>query len=184
MSLIFVNYRTGDEEVTAALVERELSRRFGDEHVFRASKSIAAGSRYSRALITAARGCRVLLAFIGPRWAEAAAAGRSPLDAAEDWTRREIREAFENGGIVIPVLVGRTPRLRPEDLPPDLAVLADCQYRRIDHRNVESDLTRLTDDLAALVPELAAAANIRRTLLADAPLAPSEHVPRPGSPLR
>ncbi|MEU5975589.1 toll/interleukin-1 receptor domain-containing protein [Streptomyces sp. NPDC047315] len=158
MPLIFVNYRTGDEEATATLVERELSRRFGDENVFRASKSISPGSRYPQELVAAARSCRVLLAVIGPRWTEATGAGQRPSDSAEDWSRREILEAFEYGAIVIPVLVGRTTRLRPEELPPVLAELADCQYRRLDHRNAEADLARLADDLEELVPELAEAA--------------------------
>ncbi|MGW5673989.1 toll/interleukin-1 receptor domain-containing protein [Streptomyces sp. NPDC003860] len=159
MPLIFVNYRTGDEEGTATLVERELSRRFGSESVFRASKSIAAGSSFPRELVVAARRCRVLLAVIGPRWSDAPTAdGRRALENPDDWTRREILEAFENAAIVIPVLVGRTTRLRPEELPPVLAELADCQYRRLDHRNAEADLARLADDLEELVPELAEAA--------------------------
>ncbi|MFB7913835.1 toll/interleukin-1 receptor domain-containing protein [Streptomyces sp. NPDC056061] len=155
MSLIFVNYRTQDEEATATLVERELSRVFGDENVFRAGKSIGPGSRYPQELLTAVRRCRVLLAVIGPRWlASRSADGRGALDNPDDWTRREILEAFETGAVVIPVLVGRTERLRAEDLPPQLAVLADCQYRRLDHRNADVDLARLTHDLIGLLPEL------------------------------
>lgn len=156
MPLIFVNYRTGDEESTATLVERELSRRFGDTNVFRASKSIHLGRRYPQELITAVRRCRVLLAVIGPRWLEARSGdGKAALDDPDDWIRREILEAFESGAIVIPLLVGRTERLRPETLTPALGELADCQYRRFDHRNAEADLDRLAKDLASLVPELA-----------------------------
>ncbi|MFH8369253.1 toll/interleukin-1 receptor domain-containing protein [Streptomyces sp. NPDC018031] len=156
MPLIFVNYRTGDEESTATLVERELSRRFGDTNVFRASKSIGPGQRYPRELITAVRRSSVLLAVIGARWLEARTAdGRAALDEPDDWTRREILEAFETGAIVIPLLVGRTEPLRPEALPAALGELADCQYRRFDHRNAAADLDRLATDLALLVPELA-----------------------------
>ncbi|MGW2628635.1 toll/interleukin-1 receptor domain-containing protein [Streptomyces chattanoogensis] len=159
MPLIFVNYRTGDEESTATLVERELSRRFGDTNIFRASKSIGPGRRYPQELITAVRRCRVLLAVIGPRWMEARSAnGHAALDDPDDWTQREILEAFESGAIVIPLLVNRTERLRQETLPPALGELADCQYRRFDHRNAEADLDRLAKDLTFLVPELADAA--------------------------
>jgi hypothetical protein len=152
---IFVNYRTGDEESTATLVERELSRVFGDNKVFRASKSISPGSKFPQEILTAVRRCSVLLAVIGPRWLVARSADGLPaLEDPEDWTRREILEAFETGAVVIPVLVGKATRLPRKELPADLQELADCQYRRLNHRNAESDLTRLVDDLVRVVPEL------------------------------
>ncbi|SCD64065.1 TIR domain-containing protein [Streptomyces sp. BpilaLS-43] len=158
MSLIFVNYRTDDEEATATLVERELSRVFGTDSVFRASKSIEPGSSFPQALLTAVRRSRVLLAVIGPRWLEGAD-GRRHLENADDWTRREIHEALETGAVVIPLLVGGVKRLRHEDLPAEIEDLADCQYRRFSHRNAEADLRGLADDLVKQLPELAAAAH-------------------------
>ncbi|MFJ4920710.1 toll/interleukin-1 receptor domain-containing protein [Streptomyces sp. NPDC088725] len=152
---IFVNYRTGDEEGTAALIERDLSARFGSDRVFRASKSIAPGHRFPQELITAVRRCRVLLVVIGPRWTEARSAdGGLALEDPEDWTCREILEAFESGALVIPVLVGRKTRLATADLPPALGELADCQYRRLDHRNDEADLAGLAAVLLELLPDL------------------------------
>ncbi|MFI5616196.1 toll/interleukin-1 receptor domain-containing protein [Streptomyces sp. NPDC051567] len=159
MPLIFVNYRTNDEEATATLVDRELSRVFGNESVFRASKSIGPGSRFPQELLTAVRRSSVLLAVIGPRWLEAGSSGgQSPLEDEEDWTRREISEALETGAVVIPLLVGGAKRLRHEDLPAEIGDLADCQYRRLSHRNADADLMGLADDLVKLLPELAAAA--------------------------
>lgn len=159
MPLIFVNYRTNDEEATATLVDRELSRVFGNESVFRASKSIEPGSRFPQELLTAVRRSSVLLAVIGPRWLETGGSvGRSPLEDEEDWTRREIYEALETGAVVIPLLVGGAKRLRHEDLPVAIGDLADCQYRRLNHRNADADLMRLADDLVKLLPELGAAA--------------------------
>lgn len=159
MPLIFVNYRTDDEEATATLVDRELSRVFGTENVFRASKSIGPGSRFPQELLTAVRRCSVLLAVIGPRWLKAGGSGgRSPLEDESDWTRREIQEALETGAIVIPLLVGGAKRLRSEDLPAEIEDLADCQYRRLRHRNADADLKGLADDLVRLQPELEAAA--------------------------
>ncbi|MER7702248.1 toll/interleukin-1 receptor domain-containing protein [Kitasatospora sp. NPDC097605] len=154
---IFVNYRSSDEDTGAALIERELSRRFGSERVFRASKSIKVGRRFPQELLTAVRRSSVLIAVIGERWADARAAdGSRALDDPEDWTRREIVEAFESGALVVPVLIGRA-RLNRHDLPPELAELADCQYRRLDTRNADGDLTRIGDDLADAVPRLAEA---------------------------
>ncbi|WP_380285987.1 toll/interleukin-1 receptor domain-containing protein [Kitasatospora purpeofusca] len=155
---IFVNYRSSDEDTGATLIERELSRRFGSERVFRASKSIKVGRRFPQELLTAVRRSSVLVAVIGERWAAARAAdGSRALEDPEDWTRREIVEAFESGALVVPVLIGRATRLNRHDLPPELAELADCQYRRLDTRDADGDLARLGDDLAEAVPRLAAA---------------------------
>ena len=155
---IFVNYRTNDEDTTATLIERELSRRFGSDRVFRASKSIKIGQAFPQELLTAVRRSSVLLAVIGRRWTDARTAdGRRALDDPADWTRREIIEAFESGALVVPVLVGRDTRIDRHDLPPELARLADCQYRRFDNRDAVSGLGRLGDDLAEAVPQLAEA---------------------------
>ncbi|WP_316529426.1 toll/interleukin-1 receptor domain-containing protein [Kitasatospora brasiliensis] len=155
---IFVNYRTNDEDATATLIERELSQRFGTDRVFRASKSIRIGRAFPQELVTAVRRSSVLLAVIGQRWASARTTdGRRALDDPEDWTRREIVEAFESGALVVPVLVGRATRLDRHGLPPEIARLADCQYRRFDHRDADSCLSRLGDDLAEEIPQLAEA---------------------------
>ncbi|MFJ2781303.1 MULTISPECIES: TIR domain-containing protein [unclassified Kitasatospora] len=155
---IFVNYRTTDEDTGATLIERELSRRFGSERVFRASKSIKVGRRFPQELLTAVRRSSVLIAVIGAHWADARTAdGRRALDDPEDWTRREIVEAFESGALVVPVLIGRATRLNRRDLPAELGELADCQYRRLDTRNAEADLARIGDDLAEALPQLAEA---------------------------
>ncbi|MFF1793059.1 TIR domain-containing protein [Kitasatospora sp. NPDC058263] len=155
---IFVNYRTTDEDTGATLIERELSRRFGSERVFRASKSIKVGRRFPQELLTAVRRSSVLIAVIGDRWADARTAdGRRALDDPEDWTRREIVEAFESGALVVPVLIGRATRLERRNLPAELEELADCQYRRLDTRNAEADLARIGDDLAEALPQLAEA---------------------------
>jgi TIR domain-containing protein len=153
---IFINYRNGDEEGTAMAIERELSRRFGSEQVFFASKSIRLGVNYSHDLLNAVHNCKVLLAVIGSRWLTAAdEQGRKRLDNEDDWIRREILEAFDHGVPVMPVLVGRKqPRLSEADLPPELARLANNQSRRLDTHNSVTDLRVLGDEVARLVPSL------------------------------
>ncbi|MBD0706867.1 MULTISPECIES: toll/interleukin-1 receptor domain-containing protein [unclassified Streptomyces] len=158
MPHVFVNYRTGDEESTATMVARELSRRFGDERIFFASNSIEPGHRFPGELVKAVEECQALLAVIGPRWAEVRGAdGRPAIEAEQDWTRREIQTALDRGVLVIPVLVGKTTWIDRAALPDDLLELADCQYRRFDHRNAGSDLRTLGDALARLLPELGTA---------------------------
>jgi hypothetical protein len=155
MSSIFINYRTGDGEAGAALVERELSRRFGTRKVFRASKSIKPGEDFERALLRAVRRSDALVAIIGPRWLTAEDGnGHRALDNDDDWTRREIAEAFACDVPVIPLLVGKTNRLTDAHLPAELEPLTRCQYLRLSFTNVEADIDRLAGELAGLMPDL------------------------------
>ena len=155
MNSCFINYRTGDGEHVATLIDRELSRRFGEEEVFRASKSIPSGADFEKELGRAVHNCEVLLAVIGPRWTQPREGdGRRALDDPDDWTRKEIVAAFDTGATVIPVLIEDTPRLRTRDLPEDLAPLARCQYRRYRHRTNESDLVELIEAVEIAAPEL------------------------------
>lgn len=171
---VFVNYRTGDGEWAAALVKRELSARFGADQVFYASQSIRLGEDFSREILSGLRRCEVLLALVGPRWVEAVdREGLRRLDKADDWVRREIIEAFQNGLRVIPVLMDGIDPLSEADLPDALKRLARCQYLRIHHRSDDLDLPRLVDELVELVPELV-------TAKAAPPVFVREHRPAEG----
>lgn len=155
MTSCFVNYRTGDGEQVATTVGRDLSQRFGAGEVFRASESIPAGSDFERELRKAVRSCEVLLAVIGPQWLESRESdGLRAIDDPEDWTRWEIAAAFDAGATVIPVLIESTPRIRKEDLPEELAGLARCQYRRLRHRNADSDLDEIAEAVLIAAPGL------------------------------
>jgi len=145
---VFVNYRTGDEEGCATMIERELSRRFGSARIFLASRSIKPGSDYTHELLAAVRASSVLLAVIGTRWRSDA------LDTEDDWVRKEILAAFDVDIPVVPILVGRAERLRRVDLPRPLGRLADIQYIKFDTRNAERDLRDIGDKLIDLVPDL------------------------------
>jgi hypothetical protein len=148
MPAAFINYRTGDGEATATLFERELSRRFGAEKIFRASQGVQLGSDFELEILEAVRRSSVLLAVVGPRWLYAQdESGRRLLDKRSDWTRREIIEAFACNVRVIPVLIGSTPRLISHQLPAPLQPLARCQYLRFDHRDADAGIQRLGDTL-------------------------------------
>lgn len=155
---VFVNYRTGDGEQVAATVERELSHRFGDEVVFRDSKSIPAGRSYPEALLNGLRACSALLVVIGPDWLSAPdkdRPGRRALENEHDWVRTEIVEAIAANMPVIPILLGRdTAHLEPARLPGPLARLAYFQALPYDSRQAASDLARIGDALTHLVPGL------------------------------
>ncbi|MFD2421906.1 TIR domain-containing protein [Amycolatopsis pigmentata] len=153
---IFVNYRTGDGDHVAALIERELSRRFGSDRIFRASKSIRPGENYRHALSTASSTTQVLLVIIGEKWLTLPDDNGNPgLDDEENWTRREILNAFDHGAWVIPILIGRkTPRLSPHSLPAALAPLADQQSITLDTGDPDPGLAKIAKRLVELVPGL------------------------------
>ncbi|MDH6623016.1 hypothetical protein M2271_000803 [Streptomyces sp. LBL] len=110
MKEVCINYRTGDGEKTAALIDQELSRRFGPQHLFRASRSIAPGEAYPDSLLAALRHSSLLLAVVGPDWmnwisdgpaATAALYGRSAI-AHTSSTNRSPSGARETQGSMAP----------------------------------------------------------------------------------
>ncbi|MFD4377545.1 toll/interleukin-1 receptor domain-containing protein [Streptomyces sp. NPDC058486] len=151
MAEIFINYRTGDGNEIAALLDEALSKRFGDDAVYFSGRSGRAGQRYPDALLTAVRRSSVLLAVVGPEWA-----AHPGLRREDDWVRTEILEAWRCGVHVIPVLRGRrTERLSPEALPPQLAHLAELNSLRIDSQSHSEGTAAIGDAIAQLVPRLA-----------------------------
>ncbi|MEU9271936.1 toll/interleukin-1 receptor domain-containing protein [Streptomyces sp. NPDC048251] len=151
MPEVFINYRTGDGNDIAALIDNELANRFGKDRAFRASRSIPPGSTYPDALLAGVRRSSLLLVVVGADWLNFQSKLRDP----EDWVRKEIVEAFDCGIPVVPVLAGRkTERLSKDRLPDELTRLAELQSVRLDTHNAEADLKRLGDLVADLVPEL------------------------------
>ncbi|MYU05028.1 TIR domain-containing protein [Streptomyces sp. SID8366] len=148
MHEVFINYRTGDGDKTAALLDEELKRRFGRDRIFRASRSIHPGEAFPEKLLTTVRRTSLLLAVVGPDWANF----HSRLNDPEDWVRKEIEEAFACEALVVPILDGRkTNRLSKADLPDALARLADLQSVPFDTQDAETGLLRVGDLVADLV---------------------------------
>ena len=155
MEKIFLNFRTGDQDMAAPFLHRCLSRWFGKEAVFFSSHSIPAGACFPDELERHAGTCQVLLALIGPRWlAVTGPDGRPLLADPEDWVRREIATALAAGRRVVPILVGNAPRLASGGLPADLAPLAQVEYRYLRRRDLAADLQTLQEDLMQLIPGL------------------------------
>ncbi|SDD36866.1 TIR domain-containing protein [Actinokineospora iranica] len=152
----FINYRSSDELLAAALLDTALCLGFGPERVFLDGRSMAVGTRFDKALLTAARNCDVLLVVIGERWLMALDEhGRRLIDRRGDWVRREIAEAGRAGAHVVPVLVDGAPRLAEAALPPSIRWLARTQYARLRHDHCRQDLAHLITRLRALAPRLA-----------------------------
>jgi hypothetical protein len=152
---VFLNYRTDDEPFGVALLDRELSDRFGSDTVFLAAKSIPAGTNWEKRIFDAVAESTALLAIIGRGWFSAAS--RRRLNQPTDFVRREILTALKLQKRVVPVRLG-VPRLKKADLPPALQPLAEQQDIEIRFRSHKIDIDRLAADLAERIPELPAPA--------------------------
>jgi O-acetyl-ADP-ribose deacetylase (regulator of RNase III) len=152
---VFVNYRSAEQAGYAALLDRELTARFGAATVFRAPRSIPAGADFAASIVAGLRASAVVLAVIGPGWLAGVRSERRVVGGEADWVRWEIAEALDRGIRVIPVLVGGAALPVDDELPADLAGLARCQYLRLDDETIEAVLERLVGELTRVVPELA-----------------------------
>jgi O-acetyl-ADP-ribose deacetylase (regulator of RNase III) len=149
VSVVFVNYRVREQPGYASLLYRELVHRFGAEKVFMASSSLRLGDDFAERVFATLRGCEVLLAVMGPHWLDHLG------DTDDDWVLREIREAFRAGVRVVPVLIDDAELPAPDALPGDIARLTRCQYTRLRHYSLDTDLAHLIRDLRQIVPGLA-----------------------------
>jgi O-acetyl-ADP-ribose deacetylase (regulator of RNase III) len=170
---IFVSYRLQDHPVYAALLDRELGRRFGPDTVFLAPRSIPPGADFLEAIVTAVRSSAVLIAVIGPNWLSPPGP-RRPYAGVDDWVRREIAEALAAGVRVVPVLVGDAGLPVESELPPDIVALARCQSVRLGDDTLMSDVDGLGAALAPVVESRLGAGPGRRALFElDGPGAPA-----------
>jgi tetratricopeptide (TPR) repeat protein len=143
---VFINYRGEDSQTAAALIDRELTARFGRDLVFLDCRSIPAGADFADELLGQPRVCSVLLVVIGPRWLTLTnESGQHRIDDPRDWIRREIVEALTYGLRVIPVLLDGVELPAETDLPADIAGLARRQYVPLRRRYTEVDLAYLVE---------------------------------------
>jgi tetratricopeptide (TPR) repeat protein len=151
VSGIFINHRGIDHSYAPVLVDRELTRRFGTDNVYLASRSNRAAVDFPLEIERRLTKSSLLIALIDQEWV-----GRDLplLHQPGDWVRREIAWALEHGLHVLPLLLDgvRTPKTR--DLPGDIAELTHRQALRMRVRTAHGDLARLVGEIEQLVPDL------------------------------
>lgn len=152
MAGVFVNYRSSDEVYGAILIDRMLAAHFGDDMVFRDSRSIPAGSDFPPFLWRTLRESQVMVCVIGPHWLEADEYGRRRIDDPDDYVRQEIADALGRDIPVIPVLLDDTSLPAASSLPEEIASLSRRQYRHVRRRNVEHDMERILTEIERWVP--------------------------------
>lgn len=165
--MIFLSYRREDSEHITGRIRDRLSTHFGDHTIFRDVDSIPAGMDFVRKVEETIRAARILIAIIGPHWADATdRQGRRRLEQIEDPVRFELETALAMELPVVPVLVNNARMPEREALPASLAALP-------------------TINAVIIPPEPYFAEGVKRLASSiEALIAPAQTAPPPASPRR
>lgn len=144
---IFICYRRGDAAAHAGRLADALVDRFGRNSVFMDVDTIEPGVDFIDEIDRAVGHCDVLIALIGPNWADAADARGRRLDNPHDLVRLEIETALDRNIRVIPALVGGAEMPEPDQLPGTLANLARRNAVELSDRRFRGDVQLLFEAL-------------------------------------
>jgi type II secretory pathway pseudopilin PulG len=149
MKGIFISYRRQDSQSAAGRLADHLRDNMPEVPIFRDVETIEPGIDFVEAIGKALESCGILLAIIGPRWANMTdAAGHRRLDDANDYARLEIATALKRSDVrVIPVLVEGAEMPGAETLPDDLKALARRNAIELTDKRWEFDVSTLVDTL-------------------------------------
>jgi len=146
--LVFINYRRADAQAEAGRLAGDLERAFGDGYVFQDVEDIQGGDRWIDALVDAGIQSKVILALIGPNWLQMDEHGISRLDDPEDWVRKELESAINQGKTIIPITVDNSEIPLKTELPDSLKPL-------LAHQAFDIRTSRWRHDVELLVKQLA-----------------------------
>lgn len=153
MSSIFLSYRRADSIGWAGRLNDSLRRLLPDVRLFMDVEDIPIGVDFEEFIGTAVARCDLLIALIGPEWAdERDEKGQRRLDAPIDYTRTEIKAALDRNIRVVPVLVGGARMPSVADLPESLKPLAKRQNFELSDRGWEEGCQRLARAIEQALP--------------------------------
>jgi hypothetical protein len=122
---VFLSYRRGDSADVTGRIDDHVVKAFGRYNVFKDVDSIPVGIDFRKVLSEAIGQCDVLLVIIGPKWLDAAdESGKRRLEDESDYVRVEVETALRRKIRVVPLLLGDTPMVKPEELPDTIRDLA------------------------------------------------------------
>jgi hypothetical protein len=148
MRKIFICYRRADAEYAAGALGRELRRHFGEEQVFRDKEDIAGGEAWKQKVLNAIDRDSALLVLIARDWSEARdVSGKRRIDDPGDPIRMELHDGIRDGATIIPVLLENAAMPTAEQLPPDLAPLAEYNALRLHDTDWQYNLDRIITTL-------------------------------------
>lgn len=152
---IVISYRRQDTPGGAGRLRESLAEHFGRENVFLDIDTIPPGVPWRAAIDKTISECDVLLPLIGLHWLSAKdEQGRRRLEQQNDVLRFEISTALTSGVRIIPIQLHGAQMPGPEDLPEDIAALADYQSIRIDDDDWPEDMQKLVRALETIRTEL------------------------------
>ena len=134
---IFISYNRGDSSAIARRVYSRLAAEFGPDRVFMDVFSIAPGEDFVQRAQQAIESSSVIIALIGPRWAEM-------LGQSESMSL-ELARSLQRNRPVIPVLVDGASFPPTAHLPPELAMLERRQGLSIDNLSFNQNVDELID---------------------------------------
>jgi hypothetical protein len=151
--VVFINFRNGDGEDFAEILDAYAKTQLGDDEVVRSRRCLDPGVEYCPELLDAVARSHVLLVVIGPNWLMSRH-GERLIDEPDDAVRREIATALEHGKRVVPVLIGPSPRRLSvaDELPPDIAGIVHAHSIVIGEENREPGIRALLAELIDLEP--------------------------------
>jgi hypothetical protein len=148
---IFISYRRSDTQMAAGRLHDSLVGRFGGPSVFRDKEAIRPGYDWIDEIQNALAGDVVVVALLGPQWADSRdAEGRRRLDDPEDSNRVELETALTKRVPVIPVLVEGANVPGADTLPSSLRALTRRNAVRLRDDDWDADFGRLADALGSL----------------------------------
>ena len=150
MPKVFISYRRSDTQMVAGRLRESLARRLGDESIFRDKNSIGAGEDWTKAIEQSLSGDVVVLALIGPGWANARdEGGARRLDDPADWNRVELELALKGSRRVIPLTVDDARMPKESELPESLRSFARMNALKLRDDDWDSDVDRIAREIGA-----------------------------------
>jgi TIR domain len=141
---VFISYRRDDSAGHAGRVRDRLERELGRDLLFMDVDAIPLGKNFAKVLHEEVAKCGVLLAVIGPNWADARDEhGNRRLDDPNDFVRIEVAAALQRDIPVIPILLDGARIPKVDQLPEDLKELALRNGMEIRHASFQDDMNRL-----------------------------------------
>ncbi|MEM8523084.1 MAG: tetratricopeptide repeat protein [Bacteroidota bacterium] len=144
MTKLFINYRTKDK--FTKLIHQRLVRDYGVEHVFFDKESIKGGANWAKEIEEAVKSCDAFICVIGPTWGDATG-NLDRLFGEDDWVRREIEWASEEGKGLFPVLLDVAKLPKKRFVPESIHSIYEEQYIPIDTDRFERDVKELMNAL-------------------------------------
>ena len=149
MAGIFITYRRKESRPHARLIFQDLRKRYRRGRVFMDVDGLKPGENFRDKIGRQLEGCTVLLALIGPQWAQVRdEQGALRLHDERDFVRMEIATALQRGITVIPVLIEGARMPPAAGLPVDLHPMLDLHAFTLD---LDQHFDSGMDSLAAAI---------------------------------